>query len=245
MTAAPLDLSDAVALSKAYEQADGVFIHLPMAAPQETRRQVRALVAAIAEAQPTRVVISTSGQPVDYFNREYSGHSEIDSSILGVIETGVSTAVVAPNLYLENLLLPVVAGPAVEEGVLRYPLREDLRVSWSSHLDVAEVAVRLLTDTGVTGVVAVGHHPGLTGPDLASEFSLHLGRPVRFESITPGGFGEMIAPVFGAAAAAPVVSLYSSLNAQTDHTIDPSSSAQELLGLEPRRVSEWLKDVGL
>jgi len=42
--------------------------------------------------------------------------------IHGVMRSGIPTAVVAPRLYLENLLLPVIIGPAREEGVLRYPL---------------------------------------------------------------------------------------------------------------------------
>ena len=64
----------------------------------------------------------------------------------GVTGSGVPTAVVAPRLYLENLLLPVVLAPTREEGVLRYPLPTSFPVSWSSHLDVAEVVARLLTD---------------------------------------------------------------------------------------------------
>jgi len=163
----------------------------------------------------------------------------------GVTASGVPTAVVAPRLYLENLLLPVVLGPAREEGVLRYPLPASFPVSWSSHLDVAEVVVRLLTDASpTTGTVGVGHLPGLTGPDLAAAFSSRLGREVRFEGITPEAFGELITPLFGSAAA-PVVDLYRALNAQDDNTIAEDSSAQELLRLRPRPIGQWLEDLAV
>ena len=152
---------------------------------------------------------------------------------------------VAPRLYLENLLLPVVLTPVREEGVLRYPLPASFPVSWSSHLDVAEVVARLLTDASpTTGTVGVGHLPGLTGPDLAAAFSNHLGREVRFEGITPEAFGELITPLFGPAAA-PVVELYQVLNTQDGSTIAEDGSAQELLGLRPRSIEQWLKDLAV
>ena len=234
-------------LTPTYEGADGVFIHLPMGAPEAAAAQARAVVEAVAQARPGRVVISTSGQIVDQPGSplQAAADSPIMTLIDGVTGSGVPTAVVAPRLYLENLLLPVVLDPACQEGVLRYPLPASFPVSWSSHLDVADVVVRLLTDTSpTTGTVGVGHRPGLTGPDLAAAFSSHLGREVRFEGITPEAFGELITPLFGPAAA-PVVELYRALNAQDGNTIAEDSSAQELLGLRPRPIEQWLKDLAV
>ena len=242
-----VDLASAASLASVYEGADGVFIHLPMGAPEAAAAQARAVVEAVAQARPGRVVISTSGQIVDQPGSplQAATDSPIMTLIDGVTGSGVPTAVVAPRLYLENLLLPVVLDPACQEGVLRYPLPASFPVSWSSHLDVADVVVRLLTDTSpTTGTVGVGHRPGLTGPDLAAAFSSHLGREVRFEGITPEAFGELITPLFGPAAA-PVVELYRALNAQDGNTIAEDSSAQELLGLRPRPIEQWLKDLAV
>ena len=233
IVARQVDLASVASLASAYKGADGVFVHLPMGAPE----------AAAAQARPGRVVISTSGQIVDQPGSplQATADSPIMTLIDGVTGSGVPTAVVAPRLYLENLLLPVVLDPARQEGVLRYPLPASFPVSWSSHLDVADVVVRLLTDASpTTGTVGVGHRPGLTGPDLAAAFSSHLGREVRFEGITPEAFGELITPLFGPAAA-PVVELYQALNAQDGNTIAEDSSAQELLGLRPRPIEQWLE----
>ena len=190
-------------------------------------------------------MISTSGQIVDSPDSplQASDDSAIMTLIRGVEASGVSFAVVAPRLYLENLLLPMVAGPAAEEGVLRYPLRTDYPVSWSSHLDVAESVVRLLTDPSLTGTVAVGHHPALTGDDLAAGFAAHMGRDVRFEAVTPDEFGVLITPLFGADASAPVVGLYHALGTQAGNTIAADNSAQQLLDLHPRSVEAWLAEV--
>ena len=241
-----VDLVSVDSLASTYEGADGVFVHLPMGAPEVAAAQARAVVEAVTRAHPGRVIISTSGQIVDQPGSPLQ--APVDSPIMtlidGVTGSGVPTAVVAPRLYLENLLLPVVLGPVREEGVLRYPLPASFPVSWSSHLDVADVVARLLMDTSVSGTVAVGHRPGLTGADLAAAFSNHLGREVRFESITPEAFGELITPFFGPAAA-PVVNLYRALNAQDGNTIAEDSSAQEILRLQPRSIGRWLEDLAV
>ena len=247
IVARQVDLASAASLASVYEGADGVFIHLPMGAPEAAAAQARAVVEAVAQARPGRVVISTSGQIVDQPGSplQAAADSPIMTLIDGVTGSGVPTAVVAPRLYLENLLLPVVLAPVREEGVLRYPLPASFPVSWSSHLDVAEVVARLLTDASpTTGTVGVGHLPGLTGPDLAAAFSSRLGREVRFESITPEAFGELITPFFGPAAA-PVVNLYRALNAQDGNTIAEDSSAQEILRLQPRSIGRWLEDLAV
>ena len=149
VVARQVDLASADSLASAYEGADGVFVHLPMGAPEAAAAQARAVVEAVTRARPGRVVISTSGQIVDQPGSplQAPADSPIMTLIDGVTGSGVPTAVVAPRLYLENLLLPVVLGPVREEGVLRYPLPASFPVSWSSHLDVAEVVARLLTDT--------------------------------------------------------------------------------------------------
>ena len=182
IAARQVDLTSADSLASAYEGADGVFIHLPMGAPEAAAAQARAVVEAVTRARPGRVVISTSGQIVDQPGSplQAPADSPVMTLIDGVTGSGVPTAVVAPRLYLENLLLPVVLDPACQEGVLRYPLPASFPVSWSSHLDVA-----------------------------------------------------------------PVVELYQVLNTQDGSTIDEDGSAQELLGLRPRSIEQWLKDLAV
>ncbi|HEY9425105.1 MAG TPA: NAD(P)H-binding protein [Microterricola sp.] len=243
--AVTVDFADAASLADAYRGAEGVFIHLPLGGPDQLMGFAASAVEAVAQARPARVVISTSGQIVDDPESplQAAGDSAIMTLIRGVEATGVPFAVVAPRLYLENLLLPMVAGPAAAEGVLRYPLRADYPVSWSSHLDVAATVVRLLTDSSLEGTIAVGHRPALTGDDLAAGFAAHIGRDVRFESVTPAEFGVLITPLFGAAASAPVVGLYEALGTQDGNTIAAANSAQQLLELHPRSVSVWLAEV--
>jgi uncharacterized protein YbjT (DUF2867 family) len=245
---ATVELADVDTLTRAYSHADGVFIHLPMGSPQQLSVYAEAVVSALSQARPARVVISTSGHIVDAPDSplQAAEDSPIVTLVGGAQAAGISTAVVVPRLYLENLLLPVIAGPIRDEGVLRYAMADTFPVSWCSHLDVADAVAQLLTtDTDITGTVAVGHDPGLVGPDLAHGFAARFGTEVRYRSITPGEFGDLILPLFGPDASAPVVGLYEALATQSGYTISPENSAQKLLGLEPRSVDTWLADIGM
>ncbi|EQM88105.1 hypothetical protein L681_00950 [Stenotrophomonas maltophilia MF89] len=231
-------------LAAAYRGADGVFVHLPQTVEENRVNFARNIAKAVEIAKPGRVVISTSGLIVDEPDSPLHApaNSAISLLIDGVQQTGVSTAVIAPRLYLENLLLPMVLGPVQAEGMLRYPLRADFPVSWSSHLDVAEVAERLLTDSLITGVVGVGQLPGLSGADLAEGFTRHLGREVVFESIQPEDFGKLVQPILGPATGA-VIGLYQALSTVPANTIIPISSAQQRLGITPCTVPQWLRKI--
>ncbi|WP_380161998.1 SDR family oxidoreductase [Kineococcus sp. R86509] len=234
-----VDYADVASLTAAYQGAEGVFIHLPLGSPDQRMAVAVAVAEALEQAHPARVVLSTSGYPL----QEGSEQTAIGVLAARLAAGGIPTAVIAPRIYLENLLLPPVTGPVREEGVLRYPIREDYAVSWSSHLDVADVAVRLFQDTSVTGVVAVGALPGLLGADLAAGFAAYLGREVRFEFQEPEDFGTAVTPLFGAEAIAPVVASYHWRRTQLHELIDEAASAQLRLGQTPRSVEQWLRDV--
>lgn len=245
MPSIAVDNASVDSLAEAYRGAEGVFVHLPVVAEADRLHYARNIAQAIARAKPQRVVISTSGWVVDEPNSPLQNppESAISTLIREVQQTGVSLAVVAPRLFFENLLNPVVFAPVKSDGILRYPLRGDYPVSWSSHLDVAEVAERLLIDTSVTGVVGVGQSPGITGMDLAEGFAGYLGRAVSFSSLEPEAFGEMIAPLFGTGAAAGVVAGYQAQAQASANAIAQETSAQRLLELTPRTLQQWLAEI--
>jgi uncharacterized protein YbjT (DUF2867 family) len=239
--AVAVDLSSVGSLAAAYEGADGVFLHLPLGHPDAQRQRALVIGEALRQAQPRRVVFSTSG-----FTIGAGGDDLVAPNVMAreLAASGVSHAIVEPRLYLENLLLPPLLA-AVHEGVLSYPLRADYATSWSSHLDVAEVVVRLLQTPEVTGIVSVGALPGLVGADLADGFSRYLGAPVSYRAIAPEEMGEMIRPLFGEAATTPVVESYRNRAEQAGEEIPADRSAQKLLGLAPRSVEDWLRAMGV
>ncbi|MGW0826840.1 SDR family oxidoreductase [Streptomyces sp. NPDC002845] len=232
--------SSAADLTEAYRDAQGVFVHLPLASEEDRRTYARNIVAAVRAARPTRVVFSTSGAPIGPAD---DGAASV--LVSGLADTGVSHAVIAPTQYLENLLMPYVVDAVRERGVLPYPMRADFAVSWASHLDIADVAVALFGRPEVTGVVEVGQYPAVTGPDLAEAFGAWLGREVVFESITPEEFRVSVAPLIGEGPAADVAGAYQAMSALPNRSIASERSAQNLLGISPRTTGQWLEDIGL
>ncbi|GAA5206289.1 SDR family oxidoreductase [Streptomyces thinghirensis] len=226
------------ALIEAYRDADGVFVHLPMVSEEDRQAYARNIVAAVREARPAHVVFSTSGAPTDIGGAA----AELAS---GLANSGVSHAVIAPTLYLENLLMPYVIDAVRERDALPYPIRTDFPVSWASHLDIADVALALFDRHDVTGQVSVGQYPAVTGPDLAGAFGAHFGKDVVFEPITPEQMRASVAPVIGEGPAADVAGLYQAMSTLPHRSITPENSAQKLLGITPRTTGQWLSDIGL
>ncbi|WP_406250242.1 SDR family oxidoreductase [Microbacterium sp. M] len=240
--AVSIDNASVDSLVRAYTGADAVFVHLPLASPDRQGSYARVIGEAVAMARPGRVVFSTSGYPTVLPDGALTAHGVLAESLAA---SGISYAVIAPRIFLENLLLPVTLGPARENGTLRYPIRDDYPVSWVSHLDMADIAVALLTDDSVTGVVTAGALPPLFGDILAEGFALYFGKPVVFEAQEPEAYGELIIPMFGADAARPVVDSYHFRWTQPGEVIDEERSAQKLLGITPRTVEAWLRDLAV
>ncbi|VXB09956.1 SDR family oxidoreductase [Nocardioides sp. AX2bis] len=235
--AVAVDYDSVDSLVAAYRETSGVFVHLPVGSPQRQAEVAGNVAAALARSGVNRVVMSTSGYPLE----DGSGPAVLATALEA---GGQSFAVLEPRLFLENLLLPPVVGPARTEGVLRYPVRAHYPISWVSHLDVADAAVALLIDGSITGRVTVGALPALLGSDLADGFSTHLGTPVSFEAQDPEDFGRGIIPMFGEQAARPVIDSYVWRQTQVSDVIDEERSAQRMLGMVPRTVAQWLADAG-
>ncbi|WP_416970822.1 SDR family oxidoreductase [Streptomyces sp. 4F14] len=235
-----VDASSLDALTAVYREAEGVFVHLPMASEENRQTYARTIVAAVRAARPARVVFSTSGAPL------IPGSTDAVATLAGgLADSGVAHAVITPTLFLENLLMPYVIDTVREQGVLPYPIRADFPVSWASHLDIADAAVALLDHPDLTGTVSVGQYPAVTGPDLAEAFGAHFGKTVAFKPISPEEMGASVAPVIGDGPAADVTNLYKAMSALPHRSITPENSAQKLLGITPRTTKQWLTDIGL
>lgn len=88
------DLSSVAELTEAYRDATGVFVHLPVGPEEQRREYARNIVAAVREARPARVVVSTSGFPLDQAPGERSAIGEL---VDGLAESGVSAALIDPS----------------------------------------------------------------------------------------------------------------------------------------------------
>ena len=233
-----VDVASIPDLTEAYRGAEGVFAHLPVASAEQQFEYAHSIVVAAKEAKPARVVFSTSGAPID------APGSPAAIVVQGLADSGVPYAVIEPTFYLENLLAPYSAPAARESGMLRYPIRSDMPVSWASHLDIAEVAVALFERPEMTGTVGVGQWPGITGHDLAAALGARLGRKVAFHLLPPAELRIALTPLLGEGPAAGVAGMYEGLLDVPNKEIDAERSAQKLLSLTPLTPHEWLDKIG-
>jgi hypothetical protein len=148
--------------------------------------------------------------------------------------------VLQPTTYLENLSGPWSAQRVVSEGVVAYPTLGDVPMAWVATADVA-IAVDRAIAREAGGWFAL---PGNTaiGRDVAASLGRVLGRTVRWETISPDAYGEMLRPHLGGHAAEGTAAVYRMLAASPPAPLPDPSAARAALDWAPRRVAEWARD---
>lgn len=235
----PIDLGCKKSLTSAYKETDGIFIHLPHG-PEEIRMQYSKNVCeAIRETNPKKVIISTSGYNLDNEN------SAIRKLIEGVGQSRTLMTVLAPKFFLENLLLFTNVNEFESKGVFSYPLDLDYPVSWSSHLDVADVIVELLTNSsiGSLGILEVGHYPGITCGEYSSSLSKYFGFEFKFNSMSYVDFSRKIHSAKSNRVAEQMIAWYMSILDGGNNLITPLNNVENILNIAPRCVEDWIFDI--
>ncbi|MCP4968707.1 MAG: NmrA family NAD(P)-binding protein, partial [bacterium] len=222
------DLNDQATLEAAYSEVDSVFVHLPIpSSPDDPSRWVPSVLGALETSNIQRVVLSTSGTSLgeagDHPTLQgmFAGAQAFHAGLQGAVDSVVA---LAPRLFLENLLLPFVAGAVAAEGLLAYPLAADKPVSWISHEDVAAAAVQAFDPETEAGIYDIGHD-AVTGIGLAEAIGRGIGKEVRYEPLTPAEFVARATPLFGPEMAAGVGGLYEA------YAVDPT---REIPGGSPQ-----------
>ena len=101
-----------------------------------------------------------------------------------------STIVEPVGELMEQLLAPWLA-PLLEVGVIAYPLPAELPVSWHALDDLADELAGAVTEAKPGRYAICGPEP-LTGEEAADALASACARPVRWETIDPVEYGEMM-----------------------------------------------------
>lgn len=96
----------------------------------------------------------------------------------------------------------------MREGVLRYPLPAEAPIPWVALDDVADHIVAALTDDE-PGPVLVAGPQALTGPEVAATLASAQGRPLRWQTIDPVQYADLLRPHTGDEIADGIAELYS------------------------------------
>jgi uncharacterized protein YbjT (DUF2867 family) len=249
VSAATADLNDVASIAQVLRGVAGAFFHLPLqSGPQSPAQQLQVFIEAARAEQLPFLVFSTSGP-----TGERHGDSALTlanrSAASVVLASGIPSVVLAPSLYLENILVPPFVPQLFDQGVLDYPpLSPQRRVSWTTQQDQARLVAASFTRPELAGrTYEVASQPAITGPELAALLAPWVGRAVRYQPQTPEAFGDRLGALFGdASAGRAIADMYAALDAQpADASVIDTDELARTFGvvLPPlqEQVADWPK----
>jgi hypothetical protein len=149
--------------------------------------------------------------------------------------------VLQPTLYLENLAGPWVAPQIMDDGVVAYPQPDDVPTPWVATDDVAVAVERVITRE-IAGWFALPGIP-VTGQEVAAAIGAVLGRPVRWQTITPDEYGDRLRPHLGDHAADNIAAVYRDLAATPSAPPTDPTPARKAPDWAPRDAAAWARQV--
>jgi uncharacterized protein YbjT (DUF2867 family) len=231
------DLADRASLEAAYSGVDAVVLQLPLVY-DERALDMAGNAARAAETAGVRHLVINAGcvlppTPI--------GVPFLDARHVAAAADVPLVTVLQPQIYLDNISAPWSATRVVRDGVIAYPLPGDVPVPRVAYADVARAVERALAD-GVAGQFALPG-PLATGHEVADMVGAALGRAVRWESISPEAFGEMLRPHGGDHAADGTAAVYRMLSEAPPSPAPDGSAARDALGWAPRDAAAWAREV--
>jgi uncharacterized protein YbjT (DUF2867 family) len=205
--AAGADLLDRPSLEAAYWGADAVVLQFPLVYDERALAMADNAARAVEAAGVAHLVINTScplpPAPI--------GVPFLDARHRAAAAEVPLLTVLQPPTYLENLSAPWSAQRVVSEGVVAYPTPGDVPMAWVATADVA-IAVERSIAREAAGWFAL---PGetATGRDVAATLGRVLGRTIRWQTISPGAYGNTLRPHLGGHAADGTAAVYRMLAA--------------------------------
>jgi uncharacterized protein YbjT (DUF2867 family) len=234
--AAGVDLFDRASLDAAYADADVVVLQLPLVYDERALAIADNAARAAEAAGVTQLVINAScplpPTPI--------GVPFLDARHRAAAADVPLVTVLQPTTYLENLSSPWSAQRVVTEGVVAYPMPDDVPMAWVATADVA-IAVERAIAREADGWFAL---PGDTasGRDVAATLGRALRRTICWEPITPDAFAAMLRPHLGAHAADGTAAVYRTLAASPPAPLPDPSAARAALDWTPRAIATWARD---
>ena len=228
------DFDDGASLARALTGVERAF--LVTNSSEKTEAQQRRFVDAAATAGVRRIVkLSQLAARADSPVRFLRYHAAVEESIR---RSGIAWTFVRPNLILQAYL---AFARQIAGGVLRAPIG-DARVSVVDARDIASVAAAALLDRQLEGrTLTVTGPTAVTHPELADAFGRAIGRPVRFETVSPDAFGAALEGVgMPTWQAEGLVEDYAHYDRGEAAAVSPD--VRDVTGAAPRGVDDFARD---
>lgn len=237
------DLADPATLRLASLGVDKVVLTLPQIADRAMAARFGRNAVEAAKAAGVKLLVWNSGGPVP---PAHTGVAVID----GAVDTerflrasGVSSIILRPTPYMDNLTAPWSAPAIVHNGVFVHPLPVDFRVSWISWNDLAAFTAAALKRPDLAGrAFDVGGPEILTGPEVAETLSIAVGRRVRYAPVPLSYFAAGFNAALGGRTGDEIAAFYAWVRRQpvSPLAIDLEPALAEL-PVKPTVLADWAK----
>ena len=197
VTAVFADYNDKSSLVRVCAGSRGVFFTHPMF---EDALHVNSHIARVAtaakEAEVERLVYNTSSWVPD----APCGEPNYDGNLVRediFAASGTPFTIIRPVLFMDNLLTNWVKPGLIQKGLYRYPHKATMRANWICLDDVAKFMIAALTRDDLAGErIVVGGPQALSPLDVAEALSQAMGKPIRYQYISPRKYGELMYDLF-------------------------------------------------
>lgn len=234
---AGVDLFDRHSLESAYMGADTVMVQFPLIFDERALVMADNVADAVAAAGVKHLVINASSplppQPI--------GVPGLDARHRVAAADVPMVTMLQPTLYLENLTTPWQL-PLYADGIIAYPLpAETVRIPWVATDDVAQ-AIKQVIDEEIVGSFVLPGHAAI-GSELADAISSVLGRTVKWQTVAPDKYRDMLLPHLGEHAATSIAANYGMLAAAPSAPEFDPEPARAALDWAPRDAATWASEV--
>ncbi|WP_299244236.1 NmrA family NAD(P)-binding protein [uncultured Aquimarina sp.] len=159
-------------------------------------------------------------------------------------ESGLNVITLAPDIYLDNIAAPWSIPVILEHKIVPYPLVSDKKIPWISHSDLAQYVVKAISKPELAGqTLPIGGNL-ITGNQIATAISAKINQELNFVTVPVDEFEQQLKPGFGEIAAKEISNLYRYVEQNyTDFTNKDFARTNQLLGIEPQPINEWVNSV--
>jgi uncharacterized protein YbjT (DUF2867 family) len=237
------DLEDPAALRRTHEGVDVVVLQLPAGnRPDVARHQTTQVLTAIRAVGIADIVLNTAVQ----FPRRIAElptflvKQELEQRVLA---TGARVTIIRPSFLLSNLLLPWATHSIATDGTLRYPIDDDLAVSWTAPQDVGRLAALAIVEGLYGFTILAGGARAVRGASLADAFSRALGRAIRYEALGLDAFEAGVDAALGPGVGKQVGAIFRFIEDHgddLDFVTTPFSATVGFPAFEPLALEDWV-----
>ena len=186
-------LLDQASLEQAFKGQDVLAMHLPFEHDLAKAVAFGRNISNAAKAAELKKIVFNSSCYVADRDLEITAHDGRRSIQKSIVDSGINHVFIEPVVFMNNMIAPWCKPSIVRHDLFAYPASPDLKISFISLDDVAQIMVAALqTDRVDRQHVAVGGPEALTGSEVAQKLSVAAGRAIKFQSLAPDEFAMNI-----------------------------------------------------